>query len=410
MSTHEELPPMHSTIEPTPSHADRSAAALARGVKAPRRTSTLAKVVVALALVGLAIPVAAKIKIAVAKQKALEADRTQTAQSAAAKATAPAAVKVVHPKTTTWTPSVAFDGTLQPIAEANLAFKATGPLAQLKVKTGDFVKKGELLGALDASEAYAQSKVASAQINAAKAQLALAKDNAERTTAMVKSGAAPGVQETQANGQVDLVTAQLASAEAQLTLSNAFIGNHRLVAPFEGWVTMAPTAMGGLVTAGTPIFQMKDTSKLRLVGTISELDIALVKNGAEVTITIPVQNKTVTAKVTSILPAVDPATRRIPVEATFDNKESILAGTFVRASVNGGAPLEVVKLPASALRPGAQDEVFVVNGKKLKAAKIVFTRANDGSLLVRSGITADDDVLESPAPEAKDGDAVTVTP
>jgi RND family efflux transporter MFP subunit len=397
MSTSEVPPPM---IDATPP----------RGTAAPRKTSPLAKAVVALALIGLAVPVGAKIRTALAKQKALEADRKETAASAAAKNSAPVAVKITHAKSTTWTPSVPFDGTLQPIQEASLAFKATGPLAQLKVKTGDYVKKGDLLGALDATEAYAQSKVASAQIAAAKAQLALAKDNAATTNAMVKSGAAPGVQGTQANGQVDLVTAQLAGAEAQLQLSNAFIANHRLVAPFDGWVTAAPTAMGGLVTAGAPVFQVKDTSKLRLVGTISELDISLVKLGAEVTITIPVQNKTVKAKVSSVLPSVDPATRRIPVEASFDNdaKEPILAGTFVRAQVAGGSALEVLQLPGGALKPGSQDEILIVEGKKLKTSKIVFTRSNDGSLLVRSGVTADDAVLANPSPESKDGDTVTV--
>jgi RND family efflux transporter MFP subunit len=396
MST-SELPPM---IDATPP----------RGTAGPRKVSAVAKIGVALALIALAVPVGAKIKAAMAKQKALEKDRTETAQSAAAKATGPLAVKVVHPESATWTPSVPFDGTLQPIQEAQLAFKATGPLSQLKVKTGDFVKKGDLLGALDATEAYAQSKVASAQINAAKAQLALAKDHAERTDAMVKSGSAAGVQGTQANGQVDLVTAQLAGAEAQLALSNAFINNHRLVAPFAGWVTQAPTAMGGLVTAGTPVFVLKDTSKLRLVGTVSELDAPLVKLGALVTIHVQAANKDVQAKVTSLLPAVDPATRRIPVEAelTNDDKEPIMAGTFARAQIAGGSALSVLKLPATALRPGAQDEIVVVESKKARVAKIVFTRGSDGSLLVRSGLKENDTVVTNPSPEAKDGDAVAI--
>ncbi len=375
---------------------------------APRKTSPIAKVVVAIALVGLAIPVGAKIKSAVAKQKTLEEDRTKTAQSAAAKAAGPLTAKAVHPEAATWTPSVAFDGTLQPIADALLAFKATGPLATLKVKTGDFVKKGDLLGALDATEAYAQSKAAAAQINAAKASLALAKDNAERTEAMVKNGAAPAVQGTQAQGQLDLTTAQLDGAQAQLALAGANIKNHTLTAPFSGYVTMAPTSIGGLVTAGTPIFQLKDTSKLRLVGTVGELDVQLVKIGADVVVHVESMNKDVPAKVTAVLPAVDPATRRIPVEAELvnDSKEPILAGTFVRAKIAGGAPIDVLKLPASAIRPGSQDEVLVAEKGKLRVAKIVFTRGTDGSLLVRSGVGANDKVLTNPTPEAKDGDAV----
>lgn len=377
----------------------------------PQKTSALSKLVVAVVLVGLAVPVGLKIKAATAKQKALEDDRTKTAQEAAAKSAGPIEVKVTHPEPATWTPSVPLDGTLQPIQEAQLAFKATGPLAQLKVKVGDFVKKGQLLAALDATEAYAQSKAAAAQIKAAQAQLALAKDNAERTAAMVKGGSAPAVQETQAQGQLDLVTAQLDGAQAQLALAGANIKNHTLNAPFAGYVTMAPNALGGLVAAGVPVFQLKDVSRLRLVGTVSELDASLVKIGAVVTIKIDTSGKTVTAKITSVLPTVDPGTRRVPVEAELENdeKEPIIAGTFVRAQVAGGEPMAVVKLPGTALRPGSQDEVLVVQGKKLHAAKVTFTRANDGSMLVRSGLSAKDTVLASPSPEAKEGDTVAVT-
>lgn len=375
------------------------------------KTSVMSKVVVVLVLVGMSVPVGLKIQSAKAKQAALEEDRNKTAQEAAAKSSGPLAVKTVKGEAATWTPSVPFDGTLQPIQEAMLAFKATGPLSQLKVKVGDFVKKGDLLAALDATEAYAQSKAASAQIKAAQAQLALAKDNAERTEAMVKGGSAPAVQETQAKGQLDLVAAQLDGAQAQLALAGANVKNHTLSAPFAGFVTMAPNALGGLVAAGVPVFQLKDVGRLRLVGTVSELDAPLVKVGAQVTLKIETTGKTVAAKVTSVLPSVDSATRRIPVEAELENDaaEPILAGTFVRAQVAGGQPMAVVKLPGTALRPGSQDEVLVVEGGKLRVAKVVFTRAGDGSLLVRSGLTAKHTVLESPSPEAKEGDKVAVT-
>ena len=91
-----------------------------------------------------------------------------------------------------------------------------------------------------------------------------------------------------------------------------------------------------------------------------------------------------------------------------DEKDPILAGTFVRATIAGGAPIDVLKLPASAIRPGAQDEVLVVEKGKLRVAKIVFTRTSDGSLFVRSGVSANDQVLSNPTPEAKDGDAVSI--
>ncbi len=391
------IPP---TVEPTHTEPPRA-----------RKASPLGRAVVALLVVGCAVPVVFKVKTALALKKTMNDEREKTAQQAAEKAAAPIEAKVGKGKAETWQPSVPFDGTLQPIHEASLAFKATGPISQIKVKVGDYVEKGALLASLDATEASAQARAASAQIKAAKAQLALAEDNEMRTAAMVKNGAAPEIQGTQAKSQLDLTAAQLESAQAQLALASAMIRNHTLTAPFAGWITMAPTGVGGLAAAGQPLFQVKDVSRLRLVGTVSELDAALVKVGAEVAITVEGRSDKVPAKVVAVLPSVDPATRRIPVEAELDNdpKSPLLAGTFVRASVSGGAALPVVRLPGVALRPGAQDEVMIVEKGKLRAAKIVFTRAPDGALLVRSGVTADDAVFLSPPPEAKDGDPVEVT-
>jgi RND family efflux transporter MFP subunit len=376
----------------------------------PRKASPLGRAVVALLVVGLAVPVGFRVKTALAVKKTMDEDRVKTAQAAAEKAAAPVTAKVTKGKPESWQPSVPFDGTLHPIREAMLAFKATGPMTAIKVKVGDFVEKGAILASLDATEASAQARAASAQIKAAQAQLALAEDNSKRTEAMVKGGSAPEIQATQAKGQLDLTAAQLESAQAQLALAGAMIRNHTLAAPFSGWVTQAPTGLGGLAAAGQPLFQLKDVSKLRLVGTVSELDVSLVKVGADVSLRVEGRAEPVAAKVSAVLPSVDPATRRIPVEAELENdpKSPLLAGTFVRASIAGGSALSVLRLPADALRPGAQDEVMVVEKGKLRAAKLLFTRAPDGALLVRSGLSADDAVFLSPPPEAKTGDPVTV--
>jgi hypothetical protein len=68
----------------------------------------------------------------------------------------------------------------------------------------------------------------------------------------------------------------------------------------------------------------------------------------------------------------------------------------------------VLALPHEALRPGSQDEVMVVKGDRLSARRVDFVIARDGSLLVRRGLDARDDVLAAPWAEAKDGDAIAM--
>jgi multidrug efflux pump subunit AcrA (membrane-fusion protein) len=105
---------------------------------------------------------------------------------------------------------------------------------------------------------------------------------------------------------------------------------------------------------------------------------------------------------------VDPTTRRVRIEATIENKDGALrAGSFVRARVAGKEGMPVMKLPHEVLRPGAQDEIFVVKGGALASRRIVYAVGPSGELLVRRGLEATDRVVVSPKAEAAPGDRVT---
>jgi RND family efflux transporter MFP subunit len=317
-------------------------------------------------------------------------------------------VEVVRATRATWEPAVNLEGTLMPWHEADLAFKASGRLSAVRVKVGDRVKSGAPLAVLDASEAGAQLRAAQAQLKAAQAQLALAQDTERRTTEMVNAGAVGEANGTQARGQLSLVMAQVEAAKAQLALASVNAGNHTLTAPFAGLVTRAPTGPGAVVGAGIPLIHVQDTSKLRLVATVGEGDAGLVQVGAEVQ--IPQGGRVVAGKVIAVLPSVDAATRRVPLEAEVPNGDPpLLAGSFVRATIRGGAPRPVLRLPATARRPGSQDEVVVVVGGKLALRRVDFALAPDGALLVRSGIGEGDDVVAAPSAEVKVGQEVQAT-
>lgn len=317
-------------------------------------------------------------------------------------------VEVVRATKATWEPAVSLEGTLLPWHEADLGFKASGRLASVRVKVGDRVKSGAPLAILDASEAGAQIRAAQAQVKAAQAQLALVQDTERRTSEMVTAGAVGEANGVQAKGQLSLVMAQVEAAKAQLALASVNAGNHSLTAPFAGLVTRAPTGPGAVVGAGVPLIHLQDTSRLRLSATVGEADAGLVQVGSEVQ--IPQGGRTVTGKVIAVLPSVDPGTRRVPLEAEVPNGDPpILAGAFVRATIRGGAPQAVLRLPATARRPGSQDEVVVVVGGKLTLRKVSFVVAPDGGLLVRSGLGEGEDVVATPPAEVKQGQEVQVT-
>ncbi len=375
----------------------------------PRRRSNATVALLALGLVGLGAWFAVRLTTALKTQQELAAERDAVAKAAAAQpspatATTRAAMRTVAPKAETWQPEVQLEGTLQPVREADLGFKVSGRLAQIRVRLGERVSTGQTLATLDATEAQAQVEAARAQVRAAEAQLALAEDSAKRTSTLVGSGAASQQTGVQTGQQRSLAAAQLDSARAQLQLAEAALKNQTLAAPFSGSVTRVPSGAGAIVNPGTPLFHLQDTSTVKLSGAIGEADAPLVRPGAPLEVRL--DGRTVAGRVVAVLTSVDAATRRVPVEAEIknDTAQPLLGGSFVRAAVSGLRPVGVLRLPGTALRPGSQNEVLVVDNGRQRVRHVLYTRSADGALLVRSGLEPTERVVVAPTAEAADGD------
>jgi RND family efflux transporter MFP subunit len=390
----------------TGSHEQPAPPALApppERVKAP-----LAGIVAGLVMVGgLVAWTGTRVATATKAQAAVAEKRAADAQRNAAAAKQLERVSVVQGQAATWLPSVELDGTLAAEQSASVGFKVGGKIGSLKVKVGEPVRAGQLLATLDANEAGAAAAASAAQVRAAEAQLALAQDSERRTQAMVQSGSfaeASGVQSAQ---QRALALAQLDAAKAQASLARVSLANHTLTAPFAGTVTKVPDGIGEVVGPGAPLFEIVNTKVLKLSTTVSEHDANLLTPGAPVALEL--ETGKVTGRVSAVLGTVDQRTRRVPVEASFDNPGFLRAGAFVKARVDAKNEIRVVKLPHEVLRPGSQDEVVVVGeGGRLDVRHVVLAVDKDGSLLVRRGLLESDKVVTKPKPEAKTGDVVSI--
>jgi RND family efflux transporter MFP subunit len=351
-----------------------------------------------------------RVNSAMKSKAAVSVERDAVAAKAKEEAAKPREVKTLQGKDETAVPAVSFEGSLMALAEADVGFKVGGRLAIIKADVGDRVKRGEVLAQLDAGEAAAQVKAAEAGLRASDAQLALAADSEARTQKVVSAGVQPESVGVQATQQKSLAEANRDGANAQLLLARQSLSNQTLVAPFDGIVTRAPHGTGGVVSPGTALFHVADLSSLKVVGSISASDAEFVRNGGDVEI-LSGGRVAAHAKITALVAALDETTKRMPVQALIENgaESGLVAGTLVRAQIRGGTPVPVVRLPHTVLKPGSQDEIFVVEQDKLVARRIAATVAPDGALLVRSGVTSSEAVLDQPWAEAKTGTPVRST-
>jgi len=381
-------------------------------------------IAIGLGVVGL---IGVKVKDKVAQKKALEASAQATVEQAKAQtptqpqaqaqpqAQTPAVGKeplakprgttFIKPTPMTWQPRVAVTGTLEPIQRADVGFKVGGRLGSIKVKLGDVVKTGEALAHLDTSEAAAQASAAQAGLRAAEISLEMAQDSQKRTDTLFQQNAIAEAEKTSVGQRAMLAQAQVEQARAQQRLAAVTLGNATLAAPFGGLVTRAPTGIGKIVAPGEALFHIEDTSVLKLSATVGEGDAKLVAIGAAVSIENAPEAK---GKITAVVGSLDPQTRRVPVVAEIPNgpEVGLLSGSFVRAEIIGAKPISVLKVPAAALRQGSQDELVVSKGGKAHLVRVVFSTEPDGSLLVRRGLEASDEVVLSPSFEVREGDAL----
>lgn len=346
-----------------------------------------------------------RVKQALGKREGVASERVAAQERALRKEP----VKSVHPVNTLWLPRVEVTGTLKPWREADVGFETGGRLVRVGVSVGDTVQAGTVLALLDASRAVAQVGQAESQVAAAHANLALAQDNVKRTEALAATKSIPEAQAEQARQQVALAKAQLDGALAQARLAKSGAGLNSITAPFTGIVTKAPTGFGSVVNPGVSLVHLEDTSRFRLSATLSEEDVPSVAVGASVK--VGYRERVVEGKVMAVVPSLDQATRRAPVEIEVPNgSANLLAWSFVRATIRGGNEVEALRVPALARRPGSQDEVVKVEGNKVKIVKVSFAVDEDGSLVVQRGLAPTDEVVLSPSPDVKDGDVLEVAP
>jgi RND family efflux transporter MFP subunit len=366
----------------------------------PRRAGVrVALVVMLAAFVALSVFTGVRVKQAIAKRDQIAGERAHAQATAIAK---PPAV-ATHPTAIKWRPRVEVTGTLKPWRDADVSFETSGRLARVLVSTGDSVRQSQTLAILDGTRASDIVAVKDAAVRAAAANLALAEDALRRSEALVATRSIPEAQAQQAREQVALMRAQLQAAQADAKLARTGAGQNAIVAPFDGVVTRAPTAAGSVVQPGAPLVHVEDLARLRLSATVGEDDVPLVTIGAAATVTY--RDRSVTGKVIAIVPSLDPATRRAPVEIEVVNDPNapLLAWSFVRAAVQAKSEVDAVQLPKAARRAGSQDEIVIVDGGKARVVRVALAATDDGSWIVRGGVSASDAVLLSPDGDIKDG-------
>ncbi len=222
--------------------------------------------------------------------------------------------------------SVSAAGQAQAFARALLAAEVEGPVTQVLVREGDYVRQGQVLVRID-PERYAfeleKAKAALERAEAQFAELTLFDEEIEdpelraerRRMARAKSG---------------LSEAEVAVREAELNVRRATVR-----APFNGAVANMAVVPGERVQQRDSISEVVDLSRIRIEVQVLETEVPFLEEGRDARVTLSAFPDTVlSGRVHSINPVVDPRTRTARVTVVLPNREGVVKpGMYARVRI-----------------------------------------------------------------------------
>jgi membrane fusion protein (multidrug efflux system) len=309
----------------------------------------------------------------------------------------PVAVEVAKVAIVPLQDDVAAIGTLRSIQAVVVRPEISGRIDKLDFQEGAPVKQGQVIVALDDS-------VPAAELAQAKANLALAESNFNRTTQLEQE------KFVSANAR-DQALNSLRVAQANVQLAQARLAKTKIVAPFSGIIGIRQVSVGDYVKEGQDLVTLEDVSSLKVDFRLPEQLLVALKPGQTVEVASDAMpGKAYPATLDAIDPLVDQNGRAVLLRARLRNADGQLRpGMFVRTRLIIAERPAALTIPEEAIVPvGADQFVFRVVEGKAQRTKIATGLRRAGRVEVTGGLAAEDVVVTAGQIKLRDGIAVAL--
>lgn len=306
-------------------------------------------------------------------------------------------VKISTPQTGSIKQEIFVTGTIGAIEELSVLSETQGKVAKVYKSVGDYVQKGEVVVEVD-------DEIIAANVLVAEANFEQQEKDIERYKRL---------EEGEAISKHDLEQAKigLKKAEADLISAKKALRDTKIKAPISGVINKRMVEYGQFISGGMTVFEVVNTSKLKIWIKVPEKDIFKLSKSQEVNINIPsLPGKTYTGKINAIGEKADNA-MKFDVEVILDNpgdNSRLKAGLFAEVNI----PVEVTEtiiIEKTAITGSRQNpSVFVVEGEKAMKREIITNESDDKYIEVINGLKEGEKVVVSGQLNLHDGDRVKV--
>ncbi len=311
---------------------------------------------------------------------------------------------------------ISASGTLESEKRAVISTRMMGYINDLKVSTGQKVRKGQLLVSINNDDLRAKKSQADAGIMQAQAGYNSAKKDFERFTALFK-------QQSASQKELDNVTTQFQMAEAGLNAAKAMrnevmaqFAYSNITAPFDGTVTETFVKAGTMANPGAPLLTIEGGGELQAVVSISESDILKIKNGTSADIKLKSSNEVIKGKVTEISSSSQGSSGQYSVKLALDSKkDAALSGMFVNVifpiekDASATASTMVVIPKSAVISQGQLNGVYTVTADNIALLRwLRLGRTYGDNIEVLSGLSAGEKYVVTADGKLFNGSKVTL--
>ncbi|MGZ7079112.1 MAG: efflux RND transporter periplasmic adaptor subunit, partial [Thermoanaerobaculia bacterium] len=197
----------------------------------------------------------------------------------------------------------------------------------------------------------------------------------------------------------EAMLARKSQARAGLAEAETFLSYSRVRSPIDGIVTARMVDPGAQAAPGMQLLTVEDDRHYRVDTTVDEELASHVRTGDPVMI-----DGRINARVTNVVPNVDPATRSALVKIVVPRDSGLRSGAFVRVAFAVGSRSGITVPESAIVRRGQLTSVFVVDTQDLARMRLVtIGDPREGRVEVLSGIDPGEKIVVRLSNELHDG-------
>lgn len=293
-------------------------------------------------------------------------------------------IDVVKAQTLDMAQGLAISGSLKAVNSAVIKARVAGELQGLAVREGDFVKAGQVIARIEASEYESRVRQAREQAESAKAQVNVAQRQYDNNKALVDQGfiSKTALETSVANLNAAQATYKAALAGAEVAAKS--VEDTVLKSPIAGQVSQRLAQPGERVGVDGKIIEVVDLSRLELEASLSAQESMDVRVGQSAELQIEGSRQVVNAKVVRINPSAQAGSRSVLVYLNIDNTGGaalpLRQGLFAQGTL-GTAKASRLAVPVSAVHTDKPEPYVqtVENGQVVHRNVDLGTRGMAGS-------------------------------